>query len=410
MAEAYSFTRLLIPSHVASFLCSQCGECCTNKWRISVDRPSYDQLYKKLEELGRPGDLDEGISQDKKGLQIRFLNNGKCPYLTNNNQCSLQLELGERYLLDICKVFPRQIFASKDSLEFSLSMTCKTAVKSLLNGPIRIIEASYPVDTSRYRFSFIEPLTYKVYDPDKALCNNPQLTYRILESEFIKLMQNRQYSVSHRLITLGHIVAQLADGDSSQSVDILQEVDSIPCRQLTAEPDFSWQLHCFYQLSNAYLKKFSSVPASQLLRTILLSLSTDKQQGPVSMEGNISKVEPPQPDYYGKLLEQYLLPTISTAELILENYMVNYILNKHFYSKPLHFAYYRMAFIFAAVKTFSVAYSAMTTQPVSQQTILQAIYDVENIFYSSWFFPYISFWELGKNNRQIINNGISLAR
>lgn len=384
-----------------SFLCSQCGECCTSKWRISVDRPSYDELVKKLAELGRQGELDEHIAQDKKGLQISFEKNGTCPYLTNHHQCSLQLELGAKYLLDICKVFPRIIYASGDSLEFSLAMTCKTAIQTLLNGPIRIIEVPYPVDTDRYRFSFIEPLNYQRYDPDQVLWNHPQLTYRALEGKLIEVMQSRTYSISQRLLRVGQIVAQAADENSSKTGDILQEMDSIPCQQLTAKRDVSWQLHFFYLLSHAYLKKFPSKPHSQLLRSVLLSLSGGNRQVPP---------EPPDPDDYAKLVDHYLRPAMGITEPIIENYMVNTILGKQFYSKPLHFAYYRMTFMAAAATAFSVAYGAMEDQPVTQQMIVQAIYDIESIFYSRWFYPYLAFWEFGNHHQQIIHHGMALVR
>mgnify|MGYP003586663995 CR=1 FL=1 len=401
MTEAHSVTRLLIPSHVMSFLCSQCGECCTSKWRISVDRPSYDELVKKLAERGRQEELDRSISEDKKGLQIRFSKNGTCPYLTNHHQCSLQLELGAEYLLDICKVFPRIIYASRNTLEFSLAMTCKTAIQTLLHGPIRIIEVPYPVDTSRYGFSFIEPLNYKRYDPDQALWNHPQLTYRALESKLIEVMQSRPYSMRQRLIRVGQIVARAADENAAQTGDILQDMDRIPWPQPKAEQDFSEQLRFFYQLSKAYLKKFPAKPHSQLLRTVLLTLSGDQRKVPA---------EPPDPDEYQKLVDRYLRPALAITESMIENYLVNAILGKQFYSKSLPLAYYRLTFMVAAATALSVAYGAMTTQPVSQQTMVQAIYDSESIFYSQWFYPYLAFWEWGNDHQQIIHHGLALVR
>jgi len=109
------------------------------------------------------------------------------------------------------------------------------------------------------------------------------------------------------------------------------------------------------------------------------------------------------------MLEQYYRPALSTIEPILENYMVNYILSKQFYLMPLHFAYYRMAFAFAAIIAISLGYSIPTAQPVSQETTLQAIYDLEHIFYNGWFYPYISFIQGGKDYLRIIENGIALA-
>lgn len=405
--------KLRLPSHVMEFHCAQCGECCTDKWRISGDAISYDKLYKKLAEHGRQEELNNNISHDRKGSKIRFRSNGKCPYLSENNLCTLQLELGETYLLDICKVFPRNIFASQDTLEFSLFLTCKTAVKTLQRGPITFIESALPIlDSNNMPFSFILPNNYKQYCPDKPLLNNSQLPYHQLEDKFIELMQDRRYSISQRLITLGHLLSQLIDKNSYQVDAVLQGYTSIPTadQSFFAEPNLNLHLKQFYRMSNLFLKKFSSLDITKRLRTILTALTSNRLQETGSGEKLIcSQVESPNPSCYHKVLDQYYRPVISTIEPILENYMVNFILSKHFYLKPLHFAYYRMAFAFTAITAFSLGYSILTTQPINQDTTLQAIYDVENIFYSNWFYPYISFIEGGQDPLQIIRNGMSLA-
>lgn len=406
--------KLKLPSHVMNFRCAQCGACCTNKWRIRVDDISYNKLYKKLEELGREKELHDNVLHDKKAPQIRFLDNGNCPYLSDNNLCALQLELGEEYLLDICKVYPRNIFASSHTLEFSLLMTCKTAVKTLQQGPISITEIALPIlDGKNIPFSFIQPNSFRQYCPDKALLSNSQLPYHILEDNLIELLQDRRYSVSQRLVALGHILNHvIAKNTQLGDADVVQAFKSIPSdnHYLGVEPDWNGHLKQFYLMANIFLKKRPSLSVSLLLQSILLALSSDKPQQTKSGERIIrAEVKPPDPSYYRGMFEQYYRPALSTIEPILENYMVNYILSKHFYLKPLHFAYYRMAFAFAAITAFSLGYNLLTTQPVTQQTALQAIYDVENIFYNGWFYPYISFIKGEKDNLRIIENGIALA-
>lgn len=407
--------KLKIPSHVMDFHCTKCGECCTNKWKIRVDVISYDKLNKKLEELDREKELHDNIQHDKKGSQIRFLDNGRCPYLSDNNLCSLQLELGEEYLLDICKVYPRNIFASQHTLEFSLFLTCKTAVRTLQQGPISITEIELPIlDGKSIPFSFIRPNSFRQYCPNKTLLNNSQLPYHILEDSFIKIVQDRRYSMSQRLVTLGHEIIHLITGNPPPGdVDGIQGSKVIfnDDQQFCAETDLNRHLKQLYMMANIFLKKCPVSSDPLLLRSILLALSSDKSQQTESGKKIIrADVLPPNPSYYQGLLDQYYLPAHSTIEPILENYMVNYILSKHFYLQPLHFAYYRMAFAFAAINAFSLGYSLLTTQTMSPETTLQAIYDAENIFYVGWFYPYISFIDAGKDPLRIIENGIVLAQ
>lgn len=405
--------KLKLPSHVMEFHCAQCGECCTDKWRISVDAVSYDKLYNKIAESGRQEELNDNVSLDSKGLKIRFNSKGKCPYLSDNNLCNIQLELGESYLLDICKVYPRNIFSSQDTLEFSLFLTCKAAAKTLQRGPITFIESYLPIlDSNNMPFSFIKPNNYKHYYPDKPLLKNSQLPYHQLEDKFIELMQDRRYTVSQRLVTLGHLLSQLIAENLFLVDDMIKGCKSILTnnQSFSEEPNLNYYLKQFYRMSNTFLKKFPSLESSKLLRSILMALTSDGLQ-PTGSGGRLicSEAEPPNPSCYKQMLDQSYRPVLSTLEPILENYMVNYILSKHFYLKPLHFAYYRMAFVFATITAFSLGYSILTTQPISQQTTLQSIYDVESIFYSSWFYPYISFIEGGKDPLRIIRNGLLLA-
>lgn len=394
------------------FCCAQCGQCCTNKWIIEVDGVSYKKLYQKFEELGRHKELYDNIQYHDVAPQIQFLPNGKCPYLTADNRCSIQLEIGEEYLLDICKIYPRHIFASQHAIEFALSLTCRTAVQTLLQEQIRIIETDWPaVEGQSSIFSFMQPNTITQYFPDKTFEGAPRLPYHVLEDCFIKLIQDRKYSVSQRLVGLGQFLDRLIAGKSlSDSEDTTNTLQSIlsdsQCH--CPEPNLEHHLKKLFLGSNRFLMKTHSVVWSRILRQILLSLSSGKQQ-PIETDIGRSKVPPPLPDDYQRNLDRYYRPTCSTVENILENYMVNFILSKNFYRQPIHIAYYRMAFSYAAVTAFALGYSILTDQMVSQQTMLQAIYDVENIFYSNWFYPFASALHAGKSYKQPIDCGIALA-
>lgn len=97
------------------------------------------------------------------------------------------------------------------------------------------------------------------------------------------------------------------------------------------------------------------------------------------------------------------------VEHILENYMVNFILSKNFYLQPVHLAYYRMAFVYAAVIAFALGYGILTDRTVSREIMLQAIYDVENIFYSDLFYPFAAGLQAGRSFQQTLDSGIALA-
>ena len=404
MTEPDTPIKLRLASHVIDFACSQCGECCTNKWTIDVDTESYNKLYKKFEEVGRHKEFDEHILHDKARKQVRFLANGKCPYLSASNLCSVQLTFGEKYLLDICKTYPRSIFLSSHGLEFSLCLTCKAAVKTLQNYPIRLLDTSWPIKKSEtIPFYFIEPNNFRHYDPDKLLLADSQLPYHALEMKLIKLFQDNSVSVRERLITVGTILIK----------GINKEFDTMfsSNQPLAVPPNLTRHLSHFFLLANIFIRKYSSLHSAKLLRKLLMTVSSDTHDDVIesAIDFNYAKVQPPSTDTYQNMLTSYYKPALKTIEPILENYMVNYILSKHFYLRPLHFAYYRMTFSFAAITLLSIGYSLVQKQPISQPIVLQAIYDVESIFYDNWFYPYLSFMQADQTPLEIVENAIALA-
>jgi len=404
MTEPDTPIKLRLPSHVIDFTCTQCGECCTNKWTIDVDTESYNKLHKKFEEVGRHKEFDAHILHDKGRKQVCFLANGKCPYLSDDNLCSIQLSLGKEYLLDICKIYPRSIFRSSLGLEFSLFLTCKAAVRTLQNYPIRILDASWPIKTNEIiPFYFIEPNTFRHYDPDKPLLSDSQIPYHTLETKLIKLFQDNRISIHDRLLTLGTILSK----------DINKEFDTMYSsnQPFAFPPNLTWHLSQVFLLANIFIRKYSSLHSAKLLRKLLMTLSSDKHDdvSESSVDFNCAKIQPPTSDSYQSMLTNNYKPALKVIEPILENYMVNYILSKHFYLRPLHFAYYRMTFSFAAITLLSIGYSLVQKQPIDQPIVLQAIYDVESIFYDNWFYPYLAFMQADQSPLETIENAIALA-
>ncbi len=389
--------KLRLPSHVAAFRCAQCGECCTDKWLIDIDAASYDKLGKKLAELGRQKELEDNFISRYIGPRFRFLPDGKCPYLADKNLCRIQRELGEGYLFDICKIYPRRIFAAPDALEFSLSLTCKTAVKTLQQGKITIAETEWPMkDGQSLPFSFMQPHAIQRYYPGRSPVNDPLLPYALLEARLIELVQDRGNSVGQRLASLGQELGRLIPGGEPLGAD--------------GAEDLAEHLALLFKMANIFQVNSLSSPGGETLRQRLLPLSTGQPGSAESAESAArSKIPAPLPGEYRQKLERYYQPARGMCEGILENYLVNFILCKNFYLQPPHYAYYRMAFAYAAVVAFSIGQSISTDRPIDEQAVLQAVYDVENIFYGAWFYPYAAASHAGKSPRQILERALLLA-
>ncbi len=412
MVETCIPRKIKLPSHVAAFRCAQCGECCTNKWRIDIDAVSFDKLSEKLTELGRQQELEENFKRCYLTPRFRFLPNGKCPYLSDSNLCRIQLELGEDYLFDICKVYPRHIFASPDALEFSLTLTCKAAVKTLHQEKIKIIETDWPAKEGQdINFSFIQPNAVRRYYPAQSPFNDARLPYSLLETRFIELVQDRRYTVGQRLVLLGRVLCRLLSESESPGGININECFHIEEERLCLDGtgDLKEHLELLFELSNIFLLISRKTIEAQNLRWILLSLSPDTPHLTETADKAARKVPPPPPDEYRQKLERYYQPAASISEGILENYLVNFVLSKSFYLRPPDLAFYRMAFKYAAAVAFCIGHSISANRSVDKQTVLQAVYDVENTFYGAWFYPYAAATHAGKSPRQILERGLLLA-
>jgi hypothetical protein len=258
----------------------------------------------------------------------------------------------------------------------------------------------------------MKPNHFIQYCPDNSPLGNSKLPYFLLEGQFIELLQDRRFSLSQRLVRLGHILRHLITENVAQdSKEITQGFKSILSDNFSREPNMKWYLHNLFLMSNIFLTRFASSPVAPLLRRVLLTLSSaEPQPCHNSVHGlAAADVAPPSPDEYQRQLARYYMPARCSVEPIIENFMVNYILSKHFYMKPLHLAFYRMAFLYAAITAFAIGYSMLENGPVTQDTILQAIYDTAYIFSGTWFYPFASLIQAGTSYLRVVEKGIALA-
>lgn len=82
--------------------------CCDEDWLISVDNPTYE-LY---QEIGIR-DLDAKVTKEEPHVIIK--QNGKCPFITSDGLCLIHKELGEDFLGNTCKSYPRFVSIYEDA-------------------------------------------------------------------------------------------------------------------------------------------------------------------------------------------------------------------------------------------------------------------------------------------------------
>lgn len=111
-------------------IASACPDSCCRLWDVEVDETSY-QKY-----LSIPGDLGEKLREHltpcEGGAVFEAVNN-RCPMWQADGLCEIQCKVGEDYLCNTCRDFPRLTHDYGDFVELGLELSCPQAAEMLLS-------------------------------------------------------------------------------------------------------------------------------------------------------------------------------------------------------------------------------------------------------------------------------------
>ncbi len=113
----------IYPDYYPDFQCTAggCGHSCCTIWEIDIDEESFAR-YK--------GDGLAHISEEDSPHFI--LQNGRCPYLNDENLCELIIQHGEDYLCQICRDHPRFRNFWETAVEIGVGLSCEAAARLIL--------------------------------------------------------------------------------------------------------------------------------------------------------------------------------------------------------------------------------------------------------------------------------------
>lgn len=130
--------KVLKPFYYDDFKCigGECiDNCCGSNWRIDIDEKTYKK-YKKLKgEWGKK--IDSNISRNRSNPNyLKYgkinLKNNKCSLLSENGLCTIHGSLGEDYLCNTCRVYPRSINKYGEIYERNLSISCPEVARYII--------------------------------------------------------------------------------------------------------------------------------------------------------------------------------------------------------------------------------------------------------------------------------------
>jgi lysine-N-methylase len=373
---------LRVPSYIRDFHCHQCAECCLQKWRIDIDQKTYDKVSSQYEKLARTEEFMPLMKKEDNGQISMNFNKGRCQALTDDNLCRFQKELGHDFLSNTCKVYPRHIFVSSRGVEFALTFSCRAAA-DLLRNKAKITIEELPKDTTE--FLFMRPNRSMYYWPERLKERDMKRHYYLLEDGLITVMQNRDYSISDRLLFIGLIVGQLLTWGGHDDIQkrlerIFSDYPSYPL----PPADECTHFGIFRQVVNARLQQAGSRTVKNIMAALYQAILKPEYGLPLQTAAILARSEPENillpPKEYRNKVRRYFPNSLQQSEHILEHYFINYILKKEFYYQDILFAFFRMAFLYALVNVFILGYCVMTGKAADDDILVQAIMDMENNF------------------------------
>lgn len=371
--------HFLVPDYLLKFKCSSCTECC-KRWKIIIDKQTvekYEELAVNDEEMAAM--LAAGLKKDKKGRATVMLrdtvkkliveqSDGKqgevvsvdtavCPFLADDGLCAIQKKYGIDFLSDTCKIFPRNVFLTDRGYEMGLSYACATAASTLKEkNPVEFYQDPEGIDFLNLNEQFGK--IGSLVDMKKAGKGN----YFDVEEMLIDIIQIREMDIDTRLILMGIVVDKLKDGDIAGIRKYLQHLDEEMIKQLKLIP--SQATFMMKLIKEAVDKRLlqGGITEKEMNRFLVLVYGQLK----LLDEATIPDVK------VQKLLDgynRYYRPYTNNISHILENYFVNFIFSKKFYTYKYMDAFFLMLFFYILIRFFTIA-ACMAEETTANENIM----------------------------------------
>lgn len=108
-------------------IADKCPKSCCIGWQIMIDEDSINKYAATSGDFGYR--LKSSINYEE-GSFLQYKT--RCSMLNETGLCDLQSTLGESYLCNTCRKYPRHVEEFQDIREYSLSLSCPEAVRMLM--------------------------------------------------------------------------------------------------------------------------------------------------------------------------------------------------------------------------------------------------------------------------------------
>ncbi len=195
----------LVPDYYDKFACKMgnCLHACCEGWPISFSVEDYFRLSscECCEELRKKIDTGVKLSLNPTPdhyaiIQPRF--DGSCPMRLEDGRCAIHKEVGEDFLSDVCRLYPRGV-----RIEPGNECSCANSCESVLE---LLFENDEPILFNREELDIIIPPMGK-----RAVSYGTMGMETEIRLWLISILENRRFDLKTRIVHLGKSMHKLED-------------------------------------------------------------------------------------------------------------------------------------------------------------------------------------------------------
>jgi len=218
--------QALQPDYYGKFRCiaSDCEDSCCIGWRVNIDRTTWQRYQSSTSSTLSPlfrDYIEVEERQDRRSAKqyasIRMQADRRCPFLRQDNLCSIHSELGAEALSDNCTSYPRIINLMGKRREYGLDVSCPEAARiALLHAEPTALVMGDASDCFRKR----EITNYSFACEAKGM---PILDR--IRSLILRILQWREVSIGARMMLLGALLNEIGSTQADSRFKTLAEID-----------------------------------------------------------------------------------------------------------------------------------------------------------------------------------------
>ena len=172
--------EIYVPDYYEDFSCiaEKCKNSCCVGWEIDIDDKTL-KMYKGIHnDFGKR--LIGNIEENDGSYHFILTDDGRCPFLNNDNLCDIILNLGEDHLCRICSDHPRFRNFFDSRTEIGLGLCCEEVARIIL--------------TKKEKAALI-----KIASDDENIFSNDEEIFFHFRSSVIEMLQNRDIPIKERI-------------------------------------------------------------------------------------------------------------------------------------------------------------------------------------------------------------------